>query len=90
MHQRLDTVVCEVTARVISGNHLPVALPAELQYRIADPYAVRLSLGSSTSQPVAWSFARNLLSDGIRRPAGAESSHRDVDGVIRDLLKGSE
>ncbi|GAA2230654.1 SsgA family sporulation/cell division regulator [Streptomyces nogalater] len=45
-------------------------LPAELHYGSTDPYAVRLSLGPSTGPPVTWVFARELLAEGLTRPAG--------------------
>lgn len=70
MEQRPSTVRCAVTAQVsvLKGSSLP--LPAELLYGTADPYAVRLSLGSSTGPPVTWVFARELLDEGTRRPVG--------------------
>ncbi|GAB2997273.1 SsgA family sporulation/cell division regulator [Streptomyces pseudoechinosporeus] len=70
MEQRLSTVTCAMTAHIsaLKGPQLP--LPAELRYGIDDPYAVRLSLGSSTGPPVTWVFARDLLAEGARRPAG--------------------
>jgi hypothetical protein len=70
MDQRVSTVTCEVTAHVSVVKGTPVPLPAQLHYGITDPYAVRLSLGSSTSRPVTWFFARELLSEGLSRPTG--------------------
>ncbi|MER7190799.1 SsgA family sporulation/cell division regulator [Streptomyces flaveolus] len=71
MEQHLSTVTCTMTARVSALKGPPLPLPAELHYRIADPYAVRLSLGPSTGPPVTWVFARELLADGFRRPTGS-------------------
>ncbi|MFD3656515.1 SsgA family sporulation/cell division regulator [Streptomyces sp. NPDC058620] len=38
---------------------------------MADPYAIRLSLGAPTMRPVDWVFARELLTEGLRRPTGS-------------------
>ncbi|MFJ8542333.1 SsgA family sporulation/cell division regulator [Streptomyces sp. NPDC093586] len=70
MEERLGTVTRPVTAHVSAPKAPPLPVPAELQYGITDPYAVRLSLGSSTGPPVTWSFARELLTEGLRRPTG--------------------
>ncbi|MGW1599197.1 SsgA family sporulation/cell division regulator [Streptomyces sp. NPDC002343] len=70
MDQRVSTVTCEVTAHVSVAKGSPVPLPAELGYGITDPYAVRLSLGSSTCRPVTWFFARDLLSGGLGHATG--------------------
>jgi hypothetical protein len=70
MDQYLGTITCAVTAHVKTMDLPPVPLPAELQYGIDAPYAVRLTLGASTEQSVAWVFARELLVEGTRRPAG--------------------
>ncbi|WP_225635854.1 SsgA family sporulation/cell division regulator [Streptomyces solaniscabiei] len=71
MEQHIGAVTCPMTARVsaLKGPSLP--LPAELHYRITDPFAVRLSLGPSTGAPVTWVFARELLAEGLRRPTGS-------------------
>jgi hypothetical protein len=47
-----------------------VPLPAALRYDVADPYAVRLSMGAPAAPSVDWVFARSLLADGLHRPTG--------------------
>ncbi len=70
----------------------PVPLPGELRYDRADPYAVCLSLGRPTPFSVDWFFARSLLAEGLRRPAGIgdivviPQRHRHPD-ALRILLR---
>ncbi|MCS0600035.1 SsgA family sporulation/cell division regulator [Streptomyces sp. LP11] len=61
----MRTTVC-----VTGADERPVPLPAEFRYTMADPYAVRLSLGTPLAPPVEWAFARSLLADGLRRTSG--------------------
>ncbi|MFD5270448.1 SsgA family sporulation/cell division regulator [Streptomyces sp. NPDC058335] len=70
MARRLGTVTRAMTAHVNTLNRPPVPVPAELHYETATPYAIRLCLGVSTGSPVTWVFARELLAEGLRRPAG--------------------
>lgn len=63
-------VAHEVVTHVVVADEPPVPLPAELRYERADPYAVCLSLGATSTGTVDWVFARSLLSKGLRRPAG--------------------
>jgi hypothetical protein len=44
--------------------------PAELSYRPADPFAVVIRFDVGSGAQVEWVFARDLLEDGLRRPAG--------------------
>ncbi|MFG2881119.1 SsgA family sporulation/cell division regulator [Streptomyces sp. NPDC048297] len=64
------SIVFRTRMRVTVDEELPVPLPAELRYATTDPYAVCLSLGAPSAPPVDWFFARSLLSEGRRRPAG--------------------
>ncbi|MEU9671819.1 SsgA family sporulation/cell division regulator [Streptomyces bobili] len=64
------SVAHEVVTHVIVADEPPVSLPAELLYDRADAYAVCLSVGSTPTGTVDWVFARGLLSEGLRRPAG--------------------
>lgn len=45
-------------------------LQAELRYDPADPLAVSLALGVEYGEPVVWTFARDLLAEGLTGPAG--------------------
>ncbi|MFF9671667.1 SsgA family sporulation/cell division regulator [Streptomyces eurythermus] len=71
MEQHLGTATCHMTARVSTPAGLISPLPAEFLYQAGDPYAVQLSLGPSTGSARVWTFARDLLAEGVERPAGA-------------------
>lgn len=71
MDQRLSTVTCTVTAHVSVPKGMSGPLPAELHYDMADPYAIRLSIGAPRERPVDWVFARKLVTEGLHRPAGS-------------------
>lgn len=58
---------------VLSPEHsIPVA--ARLSYRTEDPYAVHVAFHIGSDFPVNWTFARDLLVEGVFRPCG----HGDV------------
>ncbi|MGW2033306.1 SsgA family sporulation/cell division regulator [Streptomyces spinosus] len=87
-----DPIVCKTSVHVTVADELPIPVPAELRYSAADPYAVRLSLGAPSALCVEWVFARSLLAQGLRRPAGAGDvvvypRHQGRPGSIRVLLR---
>ncbi|MGW1162846.1 SsgA family sporulation/cell division regulator [Streptomyces sp. NPDC002513] len=89
-HERSITFALEV--RVTVAAEPPVPLPAELRYDRTDPYAVHLSLGTHSTPTVDWVFARSLLAEGLRRPAGIGDvlvipRHRCHPGAIRVVLR---
>lgn len=47
-----------------------VLVPVRLYYRDTDPYAVQFSFDVTPDQVVRWTFARDLLAQGITTPAG--------------------
>ncbi len=51
-----------------------VPVPARLRYRSDDPFAVHISFHVGSEAPVNWTFARELLVEGVFRPSG----HGDV------------
>jgi hypothetical protein len=54
---------------VLSPEHtLPV--PAKLGFRSDDPYAVHITFHINSDRPVHWTFARELLVEGVFRPCG--------------------
>ncbi|MBP5863400.1 SsgA family sporulation/cell division regulator [Streptomyces scabiei] len=54
---------------VLSPEHtLPV--PAKLVFRSDDPYAVHITFHINSDRPVHWTFARELLVEGVFRPCG--------------------
>ncbi|MBO1332672.1 SsgA family sporulation/cell division regulator [Streptomyces sp. VRA16 Mangrove soil] len=88
VQQRSDTVT--FTAHVRSLDRPPIPVLTELQYRISDPYAVRMSLGPPSGPRVPWVFARELLSNGLQHATGsgdvlvmpAQGHHPDALHVI--------
>ncbi|CAO5146714.1 Sporulation-specific cell division protein SsgB [Frankia sp. AiPs1] len=59
-----------MTAYYVQPDGTRVPFTAALCFDKADPYAVGLRLRTTDVRTVTWTFARQLLIDGIRRPAG--------------------
>ncbi|MGW1377767.1 SsgA family sporulation/cell division regulator [Streptomyces sp. NPDC002446] len=62
-----------VQVRLLAATAGPHAVPAVLHYQPADPLAVRMSFPPEISldgSAVDWAFARELLDEGLRTPAG--------------------
>ncbi|MEW2626162.1 SsgA family sporulation/cell division regulator, partial [Streptomyces sp. NPDC048106] len=64
------SVTDEVVVHVVVAGEPHVSLPAELRYDRSDPYAVCLSIGTTSTGTVDWVFARSLLAEGLSRPVG--------------------
>jgi Streptomyces sporulation and cell division protein, SsgA len=58
---------------ILSPEH-SIPVPARLLYRADDPFAVHVAFHIGSEAPVHWTFARELLVDGVFRPSG----HGDV------------
>lgn len=64
------SAVLQVSLVVPDAASAPVE--ATLTYRPDDPYAVRVAFRTRPAAPaVEWTFARQLLTDGVTSPAGA-------------------
>ncbi|MET9595438.1 SsgA family sporulation/cell division regulator [Streptomyces sp. NPDC006516] len=79
-------------AFVSASEDRRVPLPSQLRYDPTDPYAVHLSLGAPMAGPVVWVFARELLAEGLRRPAGVGDvlvfpRHRCLPDTMRIVLR---
>jgi hypothetical protein len=63
-------VTCRCEAAVLLDG--PVSLPVTMtfHYLADEPYSVRMVVHTGSAPPVEWVFARDLLTDGLRRPAG--------------------
>ncbi|KOV54313.1 sporulation protein SsgA [Streptomyces sp. AS58] len=71
----MDTVVeRELEIRLVLSPERSIPVPARLGYRSADPYAVHITFHINSEHPVRWTFARELLVEGVFRPCG----HGDV------------
>ncbi|MBV2354387.1 SsgA family sporulation/cell division regulator [Streptomyces sp. J2-1] len=64
----------ELELRLILSPERSIGVPARLAYRSDDPYAVHVTFHINSEHPVHWTFARELLVEGVFRPCG----HGDV------------
>ncbi|MFF8376920.1 SsgA family sporulation/cell division regulator [Streptomyces sp. NPDC015661] len=68
------TVERELELKLVLSPERSVPVPARLAYRTDDPYAVHMTFHVGTDHPVNWTFARELLVEGVFRACG----HGDV------------
>ncbi|MGW2044184.1 SsgA family sporulation/cell division regulator [Streptomyces sp. NPDC001858] len=64
----------ELELRLILSPERSIPVPARLSFRSDDPFAVLVAFHINSEQPVNWTFARELLVEGVFRPCG----HGDV------------
>ncbi|MEU6315183.1 SsgA family sporulation/cell division regulator [Streptomyces sp. NPDC047014] len=64
----------ELELKLVLSPERSVPVPARLLYLAEDPYAVHITFHTGSSAPVYWTFARELLVEGVFRPCG----HGDV------------
>ncbi|MFF9162829.1 SsgA family sporulation/cell division regulator [Streptomyces longwoodensis] len=64
----------ELEMKLVLSPERSVPVPARLTYRSDDPFAVHVVFHTNSEQPVHWTFARELLVEGVFRPCG----HGDV------------
>ncbi|MFI6352108.1 SsgA family sporulation/cell division regulator [Streptomyces sp. NPDC050743] len=60
----------ELELRLILSPERGIPVPARLSYRSDDPYAVHITFHINSPSPVDWTFARELLVEGVFRPCG--------------------
>ncbi|MTE19231.1 SsgA family sporulation/cell division regulator [Streptomyces sp. TRM43335] len=60
----------ELVLDLVLSPERSIAVPARLAYHVHDPYAVHITFDAPSDSPVRWSFARELLSEGLSRPCG--------------------
>lgn len=72
MHRTVVERELELTLILSPERGIPV--PARLGYRSDDPFAVHVTFHIGSDHPVHWTFARELLVEGVFRPCG----HGDV------------
>ncbi|MEU6538891.1 SsgA family sporulation/cell division regulator [Streptomyces sp. NPDC047000] len=65
-----ESVQAEVMMSFLVSEELSFRIPVELRYETCDPYAVRLTFHLPGDAPVTWTFARELMVDGIGAPTG--------------------
>lgn len=64
-----QTVSQDLQMQVVVDNDGRVALPATLSYDAHEPFAVTATFRTGEGD-ITWVFARDLLRDGLTRPAG--------------------
>ena len=64
------TVMSELKLRLVVGGGATLPVPARMRYDARDPYAVHVTFQTGEEEGVDWVFARDLLSEGLRAPAG--------------------
>lgn len=87
MQSDIDQAVQVLLIATAPGSR-PV--PAALHYHPADPLAVRMSFPPEISldgAAVEWTFARELLSDGLRAPSGSGDVRVRPLGTDRTVLE---
>ncbi|MFE4594002.1 SsgA family sporulation/cell division regulator [Streptomyces laurentii] len=74
--QNTDATVVEreLEMKLVVSPECSVPVPARLAYRTDDPYAIHIAFHTGSEYPVHWTFARELLVEGVFRPCG----HGDV------------
>jgi len=71
----MNTVVeRELELKLVLSPERSIPVPARLGYRGDDPFAVHVTFHIGSDHPVHWTFARELLVEGVFRPCG----HGDV------------
>lgn len=70
-----ESVQAEVLMSFLVSEELSFRIPVELHYKVADPYAVRMTFHLPGDAPVTWTFGRELLLDGINTPSGDGDVH---------------
>jgi len=70
MNARPDLVTTDLSLQLVvpGGPALPVS--AGFRYDSADPYAVHVGFRTGEDEVVEWTFARQLLADGVSHPVG--------------------
>jgi hypothetical protein len=73
MTSRQPDVVSQVDLALVVPGSVPLPVVASLRYDRLDPYAVHICFhtgGAGSTDMVEWTFARQLLADGLTRPTG--------------------
>ncbi|MFJ9029257.1 SsgA family sporulation/cell division regulator [Streptomyces sp. NPDC102274] len=60
----------ELELNLVLSPERGIPVPARLTYRTDDPYAVHITFHIGSDKPVEWTFARELLVEGVFRPCG--------------------
>jgi hypothetical protein len=74
MTTKHDTISTEISLRLVLPGQTPVPVCAELRFEPTDPYAVHVTFRTGgterPTQAVSWTFARDLLAEGMGHGVG--------------------
>jgi hypothetical protein len=71
MNRHPGVLTADVEFRLmVPGGGAPLGIRTHLCYDPRDPYAVRARFATGTEGSVEWTFARDLLTEGLQRPSG--------------------
>jgi hypothetical protein len=73
MAPRSTSVSTELQLRLVVPGAASLPVRASLRYDVTDPYAVQVAFhtgSGSDGEIVEWTFARQLLTDGVSAPVG--------------------
>ncbi len=65
-----QTVSTELELRLVVPGSASLPVVAGLRFEVDDPYAVHVAFHTGGTDVVEWTFARQLLSDGVSRSVG--------------------
>lgn len=65
-----DNVVSELEFALVVAGAEPIKVGAHLRYDVRDPFAVCVSFDAGGSERIEWTFARDLLDQGLWQPTG--------------------
>jgi hypothetical protein len=64
------SVSCELRLRLLVSGDSSLTIAASMRYDSDDPHAVHATFHTGENETVEWVFARDLLGEGLREPAG--------------------
>lgn len=65
-----DDVVSDLEFALVLADADPIKVAAHLRYDSSDPFAVCVSFDAGGSDRIEWTFARDLLNEGLWQLAG--------------------
>lgn len=70
MDVRPKTVSTELSLRLVVPGTSALPVAASLRFDLSDPYAVHVGFRTGGEDIVEWTFARQLLTEGVHRAVG--------------------
>jgi hypothetical protein len=69
-HDSLTPITSEIPLHLVVPGSVSLPVVSELRYDPNDPYAVHVAFRTGAEDTVEWTFARQLLTDGVTRSVG--------------------